>query len=521
VQGVFLGTFLIGLREGLEATLIVSIVAAFLKRNGYSLRPMFVGVALAVAISVGVGVGLDLLSASLPQVQQEMLETVIGAVAVVFVTTMIIWMNRHAFRLKGELEREAERAVSSGSSFALVAMAFLAVLKEGFETAVFMLAAVQASRGSGALGLLGALAGILCAVGIGVAIYSGGVRLNLGRFFRISGVFLVLIAAGLVLSTLRTAHEAGWVNIGQQPVLDLSAWIPTNSIRGAIVTGVFGIPTDPRLIEVLGWLFYAIPVLVVFLWPGRLASSPAARRRLLGWSAAGLAIGAAALVVLVPAGGTDQPGAVRTAAVESGDTATLTLGAVDGDSRPLTIASSAGTTTVELFPAGRQIVDGVTVDVWQAKVPTAPDETANPVTLGRLASLTGGRLPVGLSANVTPGPFQAEWSANTEYNVLAAGEALISADAETTRIVTLQGGGLTTAKTVSAGSLGSDWSISEQETSAAAEAVTDAAFDRSERTLWRVWLPAVFVLAAIAMASLAIARGRTAPEKREEETAVC
>jgi high-affinity iron transporter len=177
---------------------------------------------------------------------------------------------------------------------------------------------------------------------------------------------------------------------------------------------------------------------------------------------------------------------------------------------------------VELSAAGRQIVDGVTVDVWQAKVPTAPDETANPVTLGRLATLTGGRLPVGLSANVTPGPFQAQWSANTEYNVLAAGDALIGADAQTTRIVTLQGGGLTTAKTVSAGSLGSDWSISEQETSAAAVALTDAAFDRSERTLWRVWLPAVFVLVALAMASLAIAHGRTAPEKRrEEETAVC
>ena len=111
MQGVFLGTFLIGLREGLEATLIVGIVGAFLKRNGHPLRPMFVGVGLAVAISVGVGVGLDLLSASLPQAQQEMLETVIGAAAVVFVTTMIIWMNRHASRLKGDLERDAQRAV--------------------------------------------------------------------------------------------------------------------------------------------------------------------------------------------------------------------------------------------------------------------------------------------------------------------------------------------------------------------------------------------------------------------------
>jgi high-affinity iron transporter len=520
VQGVFLGTFLIGLREGLEATLIVSIVAAFLKRNGHALRPMFIGVALAVAISVGVGVGLDLLSASLPQVQQEMLETVIGAVAVVFVTTMIIWMNQHAFQLKGELEREAQRAMTSGSSFALVAMAFLAVLKEGFETAVFLLAAVQASGGSGAFGLFGAFTGILCAVGIGVAIYSGGVRLNIGRFFRISGVFLVLIAAGLVLSTLRTAHEAGWVNIGQQQVLDLSSWIPRNSVRGAIVTGMFGIPTDPRLIEVLGWLLYAIPVLSVFLWPARWKSSPERRRQVLGWSAAGLVVVAAALVVLVPAGGADRPGPVRTVATEAGDTATLTLGAADGDARQLTVASGGGTTTVPLVPAGQQVVDGLTVDVWQAKVPTPPDQTANPVSLGQLATLTGGRLPVGLSANVTPGPFQAQWAANTEYSVLAAGDALIGADAVSTRIVTLQGGGLTTAKTVSAGSLGSDWSVPEQEATTAAAAVTDAAFDRSERSLWRVWVPAVLVLVALAMASVAVTRGRNVPEEKKVKTAV-
>ena len=110
VYGVFVGTFLIGLREGLEATLIVSIVGAFLKRNGQSMRPMFAGVGLAVLISVAVGVGLDLLSATLPQRQQEMMETVINAIAVVFVTSMIIWMNRNAARLKGELEREARQA---------------------------------------------------------------------------------------------------------------------------------------------------------------------------------------------------------------------------------------------------------------------------------------------------------------------------------------------------------------------------------------------------------------------------
>jgi len=128
VYGVFTGTFLIGLRDGLEATLIVSMVGAFLKRNGQSSRPMFAGVALAVLISVAVGVGLDLFSATLPQAQQEMMATVINVIAVAFVTSMIIWMNRTAARLKGELEREAQQALNRGGAMALVVMAFLAVL---------------------------------------------------------------------------------------------------------------------------------------------------------------------------------------------------------------------------------------------------------------------------------------------------------------------------------------------------------------------------------------------------------
>lgn len=219
VFGVFLGTFLIGLREGLEATLIVSIVAAFLKRNAQSTRPVLAGVALAVLISVAVGVGLDLFSAALPQAQQEMMETVIDAVAVVFVTSMIIWMNRNATRLKGELEREAGQALNGGGALALVAMAFLAVLKEGFETSVFLLAAAQTSHGNRWFAVLGGAVGVGASIVLGVGLYLGGLKLNLGRFFRITGVFLVLIAAGLVLGALRTAHEAGWVNIGQRQVL--------------------------------------------------------------------------------------------------------------------------------------------------------------------------------------------------------------------------------------------------------------------------------------------------------------
>ncbi|KDP09726.1 iron permease FTR1 family protein, partial [Mycobacterium avium subsp. hominissuis 100] len=285
VFGVFIGTFLIGLREGLEASLIVSIVAAFLKRNGQTLRPMFAGVAVAVLLSVAVGVGLDLLATSLPQAQQEMMETVINAVAVVFVTSMIIWMNRNAGQLKGELERGARQAVHRGGALALAAMAFLAVLKEGFETSVFLLAAAETSHGSRWFGVLGGVLGIATSIGLGVGLYFGGLRLNLGRFFRVTGVFLVLIAAGLVLGALRTAHEAGWLNIGQRQLFDLSGWIPSDSVLGAVTTGVLGIPADPRLVEVLGWLLYAVPVLVVFLWPARLAATPRARGRLLATAA--------------------------------------------------------------------------------------------------------------------------------------------------------------------------------------------------------------------------------------------
>ncbi|MDT5136168.1 MAG: high-affinity iron transporter [Mycobacterium sp.] len=267
--GAFIGVFLIGLREGLEVTLIVSIAAAFLKRNGQSTRAMFAAVGVAVLICIGVGVGLNMLSEDLPQAQQEMLETIIGVVAVVFVTTMVIWMNRNAGRMQGELEHEAEEAVTKGGSMALVVMAFLAVLKEGFELSVFLLAAAENTHGSRWPAVIGGMSGVAVAIAVGVGLYYGGLKLDLNRFFRITALFLVLIAAGLALNVVRTAHEAGWLNIGQQQLVDLSSWIPEKSVQGALITGMFGIPTDPRLIEVLVWVFYVVAVLVAFLWESR------------------------------------------------------------------------------------------------------------------------------------------------------------------------------------------------------------------------------------------------------------
>lgn len=491
VFGVFIGTFLIGLREGLEASLIVSIVGAFLKRNGQTLRPMFAGVALAVALSVAVGVGLDLFAASLPQAQQEMMETVINAIAVVFVTSMIIWMNRNAAQLKGELEREARQAVNRGGALALAAMAFLAVLKEGFETSVFLLAAAETSHGNRWFALLGGSVGIATAIGLGVALYFGGLRLNLGRFFRVTGAFLVLIAAGLVVGALRTAHEAGWVSIGQQQVLDLSGWMPGDSVLGAVTAGVFGIPADPRLIEVLGWLLYAAPVLVVFLWPARLAAAPRARSRLLAAASALLLIAAAALALMTPGGDTSPNARARIVTDRSGHTAAVSMG-TGPHGRELTVVPE-GTATVHnilLVPADHQTVDGLPVQVWQASEAAGADG-APEVTLDQLLSMTGGRLPVGLGVGRTPGPFQGQWSTTTVYTVLAQGDCVVSAQATSNRTAILTGGGLSGAKTVSLGGLPTDWSTSGAEDHSTATHIAASGRNRGERQLWNVWLPLV------------------------------
>ena len=507
MQGIFVGTFLIGLREGLEATLIVSIVGAFLKRNDRPVRPMFIGVGLAVAISIAVGAGLEVVSASLPQRQQEMLETVIGAIAVVFVTTMIIWMNRNAFRMKGELEREAAQAINSGGALALAVMAFLAVLKEGFETAVFLLAAAQATHGSRWFAVLGGVTGIAVAIVVGAGLYYGSLKLNLGRFFRITGVFLVFIAAGLVMSSLRTAHEAGWITIGQQRAVDLSPWIPTKSVLGALVTGMFGVPPDPRLIEVLGWLLYAVPVLIVFLWPARLAPGPVAKRRILVCTAAGLAATAAAMAVFIPAGGTGSPGPTRAVTTADGRNVTATV-ATDGESRVLTVAvPGGGDQQIRLDYAGQQEFDGVDVTMWQAKVPADPGVSTTPIKLGELAHLTGGRLPVGLGSARTPGPFDAQWSASTVYTVLVHGDDVVAAEGASTRVATLSGGGLAGAKVVSVGGLGGDWATATSNDEAVAARITQSVNDRRERTLWTVWLPIVLAAAAVVVAFVAVRVG--------------
>jgi high-affinity iron transporter len=272
-----LPTFVIGLREGLEAALIVGIIAAFLGQQGRkdALRQVWFGTAVAVLICIAIAIALQVISSDLPQRQQEGLETVVGALAVCMVTYMIIFMRKHARGLKHDLEGAAASALASGSSRALVVMAFLAVLREGFETAVFLLATFHAS-GDATTSWLGAALGILLAAVIGYGIYKGGVRLNLARFFRITGLVLVAVAAGLVMTAFHTASEAGWLTAGQTQVFDLSWLVRPGTPLSSLLTGVLGIQPDPVWIEVIGWLAYLVPMLVIVAWP---ATPPRQRRQ--------------------------------------------------------------------------------------------------------------------------------------------------------------------------------------------------------------------------------------------------
>ena len=291
-----LPTFVIALREGVEASLIVGIIAAFLVKEGRrdALGRMWIGVGIAVTLCLGIAVLLRIADDNLPQKQQEGLETVVGLVAVAAVTYMILWMRRNARLLRGELEGSAAMALAKGSTLALVGMAFLAVLREGFETAVFMLAVFQDTTNPSAAGF-GAVLGLLAAVLIGFLLYRGGVRINLARFFRFTGVVLVFVAAGLASTAVHTAHEAGWFNGLQTRAVDLTWLVGPGTVRGSLITGMFGLQPQPTVGEALAWLLYAVPMALFVVWPYRWRLR---RRRASGVVVAGTAL----LVVALLAG---------------------------------------------------------------------------------------------------------------------------------------------------------------------------------------------------------------------------
>lgn len=501
---VFLATFLIGLREGLEASLIVGILAAFLKRNNSSLRPLVGATVAAVLLSIGVGVALELLAQSLPQAQQEALETIIGVVAVVFVTTMILWMNTNARSMKASLEAEAATSLSKGGETAMAGMAFLAVIKEGFETAVFLMAAFNAaSGGQQALGLGGAAVGILLACVIGYLIFLGGVKFNLGTFFKVTGPFLILVAAGFVANVFRTGHEAGWVNIGQLQVFDFSAVISNDSVVGALITGMFSIQADPRLVEVLAWFAYLVPVMTVYCWPQSMALSFEGRQKVKR-VAVGLCLAAAVgMFVLVPRGATDVGGSVRPVESDDGSVTQVELTSTEGDDAVLTVSTEGGETKeVVLSHVSDGELDGLPLAQWEASERIEPDSSLpTEVTLAQLRDLNGGKIPSGLNVERTPGPFQAEWSESATYSARTSSTSLLRASCTAKLLATLSGGGIDGTKTVSvSGALDDGWEVSESETEAVETALKEAQLAAQEMRLWWLWCPVALAGVAVGLA---------------------
>ncbi|WP_395725975.1 iron uptake transporter permease EfeU [Nakamurella sp.] len=404
-----LATFVIGLREGLEAALIVGIIAAFLKQSNRAdaLRHVWIGVGVAVAICLGVGVLLQVLRSELPQQQQEMLECVVAGIAVLMISYMILWMRKHSRDLRSSLQNAAGSALARGSAAALIVMAFLAVIREGFETSVFLLAAFQ-SAVSPLEAAIGVVLGIAVAVGLGYLVYRGGIKLNLSRFFRITGAVLVLVAAGLVMSTLRAAYEAGWLTMGQQQALDLTAIARPGSVQESLLTGMLGIRSTLPVVEVVAYVLYAVPMLLVVLWPPKHTPSTRTIGRILVGSAAAAIVVAGGLVALAPA----VPAPITTVqgpfalAGEGGVTGTATI-QLTGDVSSATLSVEAGgaTTagTTALTTSGHIAVattDGATATATTLTgTPiSAPAQGDLPATLTaqQIAALNGGRLPVGI-----------------------------------------------------------------------------------------------------------------------------
>jgi high-affinity iron transporter len=264
-----LGNFLIGLREGLEASLVVVILVAYLVTSGRSalLPRIWAGVAVAVAVSLGFGALLTFGPRGLSFEAQEALGGTLSIVAVGFVTWMVMWMARSARSLSGELKGAVDRAAHAGG-VSLVLVAMLAVGREGLETALFLWAATQAASAGPASTtgpLLGAALGLACAVAIGVLIYRGAVRINLGTFFTWTGAFLVVVAAGVLSYGVHDLQEAGILPGLNNLAFDVSGTIAPDSWLGTFLKGILNFSPATTWLEATAWLAYLIPTMTIFL----------------------------------------------------------------------------------------------------------------------------------------------------------------------------------------------------------------------------------------------------------------
>ncbi|WP_406077310.1 iron uptake transporter permease EfeU [Micromonospora sp. NBC_00858] len=271
-------TYLIGLREGLEATLVVSILVAFLVKSQRRdrLPQVWAGVGLAVALSVLFGWLIEYTSTSLlaRSEDRELFEAITSVAAVVFVTWMIFWMRRAARSIAGELRGKLTEALAVGS-LAVAGMAFLAVIREGLETALIFYSAAQGAAGDSGP-LLALIGGIATAVVIGGLLYASALRINLSKFFTWTGALLILVAAGILKYGVHDFQEASVLPGLNDLAFDITTVLDPSTWYAALLAGMFNVTPAPTVLETIAWVGYAVPVLLLFLRPTRRKSAPVA-----------------------------------------------------------------------------------------------------------------------------------------------------------------------------------------------------------------------------------------------------
>jgi high-affinity iron transporter len=270
-----------GLREGVEAALIVAIICAYLARTGNRehFPRVFAGAGAAIALSAILGVVLFVSVGELPSPFEQLFEAATLLAAAAVVTWMLFWMRRQARTVKGELQAAVDKALHQGSVNALAALAFVAVIREGLETSLFLVGQANSADQGAVWVLVGALVGLAVAALLGVGFYQGSRRINLATFFRWTGVALIFIAAGLLSSAVHELIEIGVIPFGTQTLFDLSAVLPHEqdggSLVGQFLRALFGYSATPEATTFVVWLVYVVTVLTLFLRPVKVDPAPA------------------------------------------------------------------------------------------------------------------------------------------------------------------------------------------------------------------------------------------------------
>ena len=268
---------LIGLREGLEAALVVVILAAFLVKTDrrWALKYVWLGVATAVVLSMGLAAFLTYGTQQLTFEQQELIGGIASIIAVGFVTAMVFWMRTAARTISGELKGRLDKALDVGP-WAVALVGFLGVGREGLETAIFFYATTEAAGQGEIQPMLGWIIGLGGAVLMGIAIYKGALKINLGLFFRYTGILLIIVAAGILAYGIHDLQEAGFLPGLNNLAFDVSAAVPPDSWYGTLLKGIFNFSPNTTWLQAVAWVLYVGIVLTLFLRPVKVASTPPA-----------------------------------------------------------------------------------------------------------------------------------------------------------------------------------------------------------------------------------------------------